>query len=650
MITNLRNQIQKKGFQVLLWIVLLSFFIDIVLRFNKNSSKSVDYIGKVNGYPILKSDFARKINQEYHILHRVREQLGADADAYLKQQGYTQNPEERVLQDLISEKLIHSAIKSLKIRISPDYVEQKIVDPLFVIDSLSDIVPPEAFMTPNGLNYKAVHEFLVRQGISDEDFENKIKGSIEKYLLNEMLASTLYIPQALVKEQYIRLYVQKRFNIAIFDIQNYIKKIKQELPKDLRSQVDSEDLKKFFHSKSQLYMTPEKRKGKIWTFDPEKYGAYVSDKDMEISYIRNRKDYVERPEELTARQIVLKADKQKEAREIIERVRKNPKSFATEAKKYSIASDKGSIITFKRTGKEPRLENAAFGLTKDEDMTSAIPTAQGLTILQRISKVDISYQDFKKVKETVRTKVQKEKFAKQFATDAHRILSQLQDNSDIFTKFINSKSAQEKLTDVITKDNTSAMAKKLFGLRESKKAFYVADGKGYFIELVSVEKSNLPEFDSVKDKVLADYYKDKAWQQLTQDLKQAKTILVDGITNIEAVAKKFNATLETTPLFSPQAAQWNEYFEKLKISTEKVNLLSQINAVVDETSDTHGYLIQLKELDEIKEEDFISKKDELTRSLYQGELALLHTMLISSLRNKATIEIDKEAINRIKKF
>jgi hypothetical protein len=152
MIASIRRHIQKRGFQVILWLVLLALVGELIVRMAKTPGARADAIGYVNGFAISKDTYARKVGQENQLLQKIRDQLGADADMFLQQQGYSQKPEERVLNELVQEKLIHTAINKIGAKIGPDYIEKKLSDPMFVMDSLQDYIPQEAYLNPGGLN------------------------------------------------------------------------------------------------------------------------------------------------------------------------------------------------------------------------------------------------------------------------------------------------------------------------------------------------------------------------------------------------------------------------------------------------------------------------------------------------------------------
>jgi SurA-like N-terminal domain len=181
----------------------------------------------INGYEVDIKEFRHRLLEEEHRLQSLRQQFGPQAEELLQSFGLSGRPEEMAINALIHEKLLLSAADTLGIRLSPEYIKHKLQDPAFLIQSLGDLVPPYLFDRNGSLNQKALLKYLQRRGMTMSDFEQALENALKSTLVLQLVTGASYVPQAFIKERFIRDYSSKKFTMVVFDLASYLPKKKE---------------------------------------------------------------------------------------------------------------------------------------------------------------------------------------------------------------------------------------------------------------------------------------------------------------------------------------------------------------------------------------------------------------------------------------
>lgn len=630
MIATIRSQFQKSG-KIILWLIILSMAGGMIVSM-RSPKKSVDAIGLVNGYEISRADFQGKVRQENEYLAMLRKQFGNDLDSLLGNYG---KPEERILNQMITEKLLQSSADKIGMEVGSEYVLQKLSDQQFVMQALSGIIPQEAFYGKNGINIEAVMHYLKRKGISDEDFEALVSGAVKNTVLSELVASTSYVSNAQLREAYIKQYVPKKYGIATVALQNYIdaaKKSKPSFPQD--------ELESFYIKHSAEYMVPEKRNAKVWSFVVDDYALQASEKEISEYYAKHKKDYIAQPEEMQVRVLTValpenadanaQASLERKAEDLLKKAKENSELFKKD----------GKVLTITRGGKNAQHSAAAFALEKDGDISPIVKTKNGFDILQRISRKDAVFKKQADVVDTIAQAVKKEKFSKQFNLDGQRIVSQAADDVAYLQKFIADKKAQlETVKDLVA--DGSLKSRKIFGLKENGRAFYAEGDKGYIVEVTQINKAYLPKLKDVEAKVTADAYREEAIDAMDKALGKALVKLNAGA-SLESLAKELSATYEKTDWIDPVKPDAYGALEKKKIPVDRLKNLINKGTSLEELTDKNGYLIQVVDTGKFDEKDFESKKEQLVTAINQEQMQAIFSAFIQQIKKSSKIELEKE--------
>ncbi len=639
MIGSIRKHIQKRGTKIIIWLILLSLaggsFFSLI-RFSRRFG-SVDALATVNEYDIGLMEYRRKFISIAHFIQEIRRLYGPQADEALKLWGLSDKPEQAVLENLIQEKALQSSADALGGRVSREYMTNKLKDPLFVRNFLADLVPQQA-LAGGTLNVEMLRYNLERQGMSEADFEEAVTAAVQRYLLDRLVESSVYVPTSALKELYMRAYAKKKFGIISLSLEEYLKKARTQ-------KLSQEEIATFFNAHKEAYRVPEQRTARLWTFS---YDVAVSDKEKEQYYNQHRREFIEKPEELVIQKILLKTtpqtlvEKRKQAQELMKQAKDNPTLFEDLAKKYSDAPEKGAPVAVAQKQLDPALVQAVASLSKG-DISPVIDTPQGFVIVKLIERRAASYKPLEKVKGDIEKKLKKEKFASEFSSNAQRVISQASDMPEVFKRFVEEKKAQESMLEN-SKLTENVQSQKLFGLqKKGDRTFYLEGDKGYIMEFLSSKESFIPGLSTVQEKVVKDIYEQKARALLKEDLDKARNQLKNGI---EKAAQAVGGKSETTDWIDPQNQETTKKLEEKKIPINRAMMLVEPQSVIEEILPKEGYLIVLTQIEPFNESDFEHKKGELRAYMASQEVPFVSQSFKEYVRSKAQVKVNEELLRR----
>jgi hypothetical protein len=646
MIATIRQYMQKRGAKIILWLTLFALagstgvgLVKFSRRFNPDS------IGMVNDQDITMREFKRKYFEVQNAVQEIRRLYGPQADMVLKMWGLESKPDEMVLEGLISEKVMQSAASNLGIQIDAQFVREKLHDPIFVREYLGNEIPPQA-IAGGTLDVAALKAHLERQGISEEEFEEKVHDTMQRILFTQLFDGTLYTPQSQIKEAYSKFYLKKKLGLLSIPFERYVTKARAE-------KISDSDLEKYYSAHKEEYRVPEKRSATQWAFDAENYGIEIPEKDLESEYHKRKRGFIEKPEVLDIQHILLTfTDKNKievrgKAQELLKAVKANPESFAKIAEQNSQSKDKGATVGIKRGEKSPLFEQAVSALGANE-ISAVMETPEGFEIIKLIAKKEPVFKPFEKVKDTLKKSIKQEKFNTLFSADARRVLSQASELPDIFKNFTADRKGQQSKVENKTLDET-IHGEKLFGLAKvGDRVFYLEGGKGYIVELTGIVPSEIPVLTKVKDAVEKDIYRSKAHSLLEADLQAAKVKLTEGKESLEALSKALNGSVETTDFIDASNTAAITKLRDKKLPVNEIMALHTKGSALYTITPNAGYLVEVKEIEPFDESKFKEMKIQIGRQLRQQELNGVLNTFTQALREKAHVDINKDFKQRIR--
>jgi peptidyl-prolyl cis-trans isomerase D len=640
----MRRRFQDKAFKGVIWFsivaLIIYFSLETVLRVIGRDG-SAQSLGTVNGLTISPNEFRRKAAQAEQRILYLKEQFGPYADQLLKAYGLSTDPQESALQEIVREKVLDSAGDKLNLAVAPASVIEKLQDPRFIMQELG---PVGALIDKSGsINMQALTSYLRRQGMTMQDFENAIEEGLRRSFLLDIARGAAYVPDYMLKQRYIREFVPKKYSVLTFAAADYV-------PKETPS---NEALKAFFDAqnrKTKRYVIPEKRAARLVTFNPSDYGIKISDKEISQYYNNHKIDYVDTPEGIEVRRILFKLEEGGDAakvRSLAEKVHKQilekPKDFALLAKQHSqdvATAKKGGLMGFvsKNQGYDPAFERAVFALKKDNDISPLIETAQGIEIIQRVSKRQASYKPLEEVKEGIEQKLLTDKFRRLFGQEARKVTQEAAQNAQALTAFVKEKRGSEKTVDAVQKE-TGPLSNVLFKIDKGSYGTYFEGDQGIIAQLTEIHPAVTPSLDSVKEQVLHDYQQQHGFEKMQQVVdtayKRAATEPLNDLKNA------YHAQLETTDFIDPSDYKALPELSKKGISNEQLRELGTLGSISKEITPEHGYIIRLDELKKYAPEDYEARKKELLSRAYQELQQRVESGFVASLYKNATIKINK---------
>lgn len=647
MIIAIRKSFKSNTYKIFLWLVILAlagvFSIPQLIRDMRTS----DWIAQINGSKVSYAEFIFRARSQEARIQMLRQQYGQLADMLLQSLGASADPRVFALESLVRDELLIQVAQSMKLRVSPAFVTEKLASPLFIQQELSDLVPMFVLDPYHGINAQALRAYLQRMRISMSDFEQKVDQVLERRTLLDIVDGALYVPEFVVKERYQEEYLAKNYSLLHFNFGNYRTKAQQ-------TPVGDEQLKEFFEQKnnvSKQYWMPEQRAGKVWEFGMGSYGVAVDD-DIITSYYHEHKknEFLEEGPQVQVRRILLKADHDTSMQAVYEQAQKlhaelinSPAAFAEKAREFSqdeaTAQQGGLMPLFSRGTHHKAFDRAAFLLQNDGDISEVIVTDAGAEIIQRVSKKAATYKSLKSVYKDIEKTLKLKKFKEQFAQEAQKAVS-----GELAVDQL-AKKAVGSVRDItlVSRDDASAQNKALFRIKQQGDyGFYVDGDKGYLVQLVTLNKPYLPSFESLKDTVSQDYYQEKAMESLQRDLARAKELAKAG--DFAQLAKQFGASLKTPAALKKSDAEEIARLQKEGLPVDAMFSITVPGGVGEAKVDLDGFIVRLETIAPFDDDEFAQEKDKLKKQLQSEYKRLLGAGFVASLSRNATIKVNESLL------
>jgi len=643
MITAIRRQFKGESLKYVLWVILFALSAGAILPLLLRDSKGGSWAVRINGDEIEAAEFAQQVAQEQERVARIREQYGQWADLVFQSQGRTLDPRSLALDYLISMELINQVGHTLGLYIGSEYIAEKITDPMFVLrePTLANLIPAYVFDQSGGVNQEVLQAHLRRSGITITQFERHVERALLRYLVLEILGSTVYVPTFDVRQKYITDYVGKKYTIATIPLESLIKEEKKKA-------VTDEELEQFFNlenQKSKRYSVPEKRSGVVWTFKGDAYGTPVSDEAIAQSYEKNKlTKYVDEPVKVQVRSIQFKVTNEAErealriqAEALRQELVANPTEFAK----------KGTVVPFfaRGTGKHgAAFEKSAFLLAQDGDISGVVETENGFEILQRMQKKARTFKPLSAVKEEIKTAIQQRKFQDTFLDDMKRAGRNAESKPGSFEEMAKAKGAVAHKLESVTKDS-SADAQKLFGLKKDGVSSRVEKLTGYAVQLTGIAPAYAPTLESVRSGVVNDLHEYRASKKLATILAGAQKELKTS--SMHDVATSVHAVTEKTDWLTGKNKDRVEALQKRDIPVQDMLQMEKAGNSMVYEGDSAGFIIRLDAIEEVNYDDFKAKEASLRASLEQERGTAAIVGFVASLSRNARIEINESLMQHL---
>lgn len=452
----------------------------------------------------------------------------------------------QVLDQMVFQRLLEMEAQRLGMQVTPDEVTQEIKQLL-----------PTAF--PGGVWVGAeryAQEVEIRTGMSVPQFESQVRTIVLvnkfKYLVTDGISVT---PQE-VEAQY--RYANEKIQLDYTEIK----------PADLRASIQPTDaeLAAYFAKNEAQYQVPEKRSAKyaLLDLDQLKQSIKISDADAQAYYQSHLDDYkVENRVDVA--HIVFntlgKTDAEvalvKQQAEKVDEQAKHGANFADLAKKYSEDANtksKGGDIGWIVAGQTaPSFEKAAFSLPKD-GISDVVQTPYSFDIIKVLDKEVAHTKSLDEVKASIVNTLTQEKLNSEEGDLSDKLAAAVrqpgQPSIESIAKQFNLQTGETPLVSVTDPvgdlGSSSALQEALFSLHPGELSQPISINRGYVI--ISVDKilpTHQGTLAEVRDRVLADYRKEKAQSLAQQKAEQLAKDLKAG-TAFDKAAKSLGLDAKTT--------------------------------------------------------------------------------------------------------
>jgi peptidyl-prolyl cis-trans isomerase D len=538
----LKNLNQRKtGVKIFLGAVLVAISAAMVLTLAPvggigTQSGSPDAVVTIAGQPITIAEVQQQFQQ----------QTQGQAIPPMMQGLYMQ----QVLQQMVFKRLLELEAQRLGMQVTDQELTQQIKQIL-----------PSAFVGGTWIgSQRYAQEVQIRTGMTVPQFEDYVRTGLLQEKFQRLVTDGLTVSPQELEERYRWENEKVQLNYVAVN------------PADLESSIKPTDaeLAAYFAKNQLKYQVPERRSAKYALLDVAKLRQQiqVSDAEIQAYYQAHLSDYKVANRvhvehilfntlgKTDAEVALIKLTAQK-----VDEQAKKGGNFEDLAKKYSDdpnSKDKGGDIGWIVAGQTaPTFEQAAFSLPKG-GVSDLVQTPYGFEIIKVLDKETAHTKTLAEVKDSIVSTLTQEKLnqAENDISDkmAAAVRQSIRQPLDPIAKQFNLETGETPLVSVNDSvgdlGNAQALKEALFALNEGELSQPIAIDRGYVI--LKVEKivpSHQGTLEEVKDRVLADYRKEKS-QELAQQKAQELAKLVKSGEAFEKAAKSEGLTEKSTDLLS----------------------------------------------------------------------------------------------------
>lgn len=499
MLNILRKNAQSVVVQAIVVIIAVVF---IFWGVGTNLNDNPNALAVVNGKEISYRDFQQNYERA---IESYKQQFGGQLPPdFLESIGL----KEQVLDQLIQSELLRQGAGKVGIQISKEAVQSKIKEmAVFNSNGRFDLA-----------NYKAV---LERNKLSPTSFESGIQNDLLLTRVLGALGAFSMVPAQEVRNWIAYINHEIKLNYAAVNSEEYVTRVT----------IADDALTAWYETAKQKYQTAPQCKLLYlsFNFNDDLKQVNVSDEAVRTYYQEHAETY-NAPEKRRARHILFKVAvdeapetknaKKTEADKILVQIKKGG-DFALLASQFSedVTKSKGGDLGFFSRGQMvPPFEDSVFGLKKGE-VSGVVETPFGYHIIKLEEVAPAKTQTLEEVTPAIRKVLERQgvkaiTFKKASAAYEDII------RAGSMAKYSSVQGGNPvHRTDFFPRDmppkegvaGDAAFIKAAFSLRKGELSSIVETASGYAILFVDdVKESVVPELAAVRDRVVADYKKEKS--------------------------------------------------------------------------------------------------------------------------------------------
>ena len=225
MITSMRRYMQTMTYRYILFFAVIALIITLLLPPMVRYQGGGDWLIEVNGEKITDLAFRRKVVEQQEFLNRFKQAYGSYADLLLQSMGLSNDPKQLAHHLLVKEELLNEAATNLHIYAHPASIARELGNPRFVQQQAS-LIPPYAISEGGDINQRYLTQHLQRMGISLSEFDQLLGQAVARQMVVSLVAAANYVPQVDVRQRFIDQNLGKKFSIASFSLDTFLRKKK----------------------------------------------------------------------------------------------------------------------------------------------------------------------------------------------------------------------------------------------------------------------------------------------------------------------------------------------------------------------------------------------------------------------------------------
>lgn len=528
---------------VLKWslVLVVLAFIALYIPASNDSANGAglnDMVASVEGNEVTVGEFRQAYARQ---MQAYRSAYGADMDErLLRQLGIDQ----RIVQQLIEEKVALAEARRLGITASDEEVRQRIL-----------AIP--AFQE-NGrfIGFDRYRQMLQMQNppLRESDFEEQVRNSITVEKLQAAITNWISISDADVEAAFRERNEKVKLAVVNFPADKFREGV----------QATDQEVSAWFEANTDDYRIPEKRKVKYALLDVQaiRDRITVSPQDVQNYYEDNAQQF-STPEQVRASHILLKTEgkNEDEVRTLAEEIAKKARAgadFAALAKQYSEDESNnttgGDLDYFSRGQMVPEFDTAAFSLEPGE-VSDPVQTSFGYHVIKMADKRAATSRPLAEVQAQIEDQIKWQRAQDEAQRTADDLAAQLKAPGDLETiarprgLTVSESGFFSREEPIAGLGLAPAAAEQAFTLEEGAVSPAIRTPQGFaFLTVTARQDAYVPKLEEVQARVRDDVLKDKALEAARQKAAEVAGTLKGG--NFEAAAKTAGLEVQTTDLIS----------------------------------------------------------------------------------------------------
>jgi peptidyl-prolyl cis-trans isomerase D len=453
---------------------------------------------------------------------------------------------QQIVQQMVFKRLLELEAQRLGMQVTDDEVTQRIRQIL-----------PSAFAGGTWVgSERYAQEVQIRTGMSVPQFEDTLRTGLLQERFQRLVTDGITVTPQELEERY--RWENEKVQLSYVQVK----------PSDLENSINPSEaeLSAYFAKNQSKYQVPERRSAKYALLDLAKLKQQTKIRDAEVqAYYQAHIDDYKVENRVHVEHILFKTlgktDAEvaliKQTAQKIDEQAKHGGNFEDLAKKNSEDDNskaKGGDIGWIVAGQTvPAFEQAAFSLPKG-GVSDVIQTPYGFDIIKVLDKESAHTKPVSEVRDSIVTLLAQQKVTQEQNDISDKMAAAVRQSSrqpiEPIAKSLNLDLGEAPLVSVTEPvgdlGNAAALEEALFSLHEGELSQPIAIDRGYVVlqvnKIIASHQGTLAE---VKDRVLADYRKEKSLE-FAQQRAQELAKLVKGGEAIDKAAKSLGLAAKST--------------------------------------------------------------------------------------------------------